>query len=95
MSSCVAWATLLVRTDGCTSLKDKRSIISGFTARLGRIKGVAVAETGHRDSHKAAELTIAVVGDSHAYVEAQIKDIINDIEAQDVTEVIVMRLEIG
>lgn len=95
MSSSIAWATLIIRTDGCATLKDKRSVISGLTAGLGRMKGVAISETGHRDSHRAAELTVAVVGDSPSYVEGRIKDIISYIEARDVTEVIVMRLEIG
>ncbi|MBP7110476.1 MAG: DUF503 domain-containing protein [Firmicutes bacterium] len=95
MSSSIAWATLLIRTEGCASIKDKRSVITGLTEGLGRLKGVAISETGHRDSHKVAELTVAVVGDSPSYVEGRIKDIIGYIEARDVTEVIVMRLEIG
>lgn len=94
MRSSCALATLLLKLDTPSSLKDKRSIIRSAVDRLGARKNVAVAETGQRDTHKAAELTVAVVGDSPSYVEAEMVRIISSIESDDAIEVFVTRLEV-
>ena len=44
------------------SLKQKRSVVRSLVAELRRrFPGVAVAETGHLDLHRRAEIGIAVV----------------------------------
>ncbi|MEU4573053.1 DUF503 domain-containing protein [Nonomuraea sp. ATR24] len=47
------------------SLKQKRSVVRPLVAELQRrFPGVAVAETGHHDLHRRAEVGIAVVSAS-------------------------------
>jgi uncharacterized protein YlxP (DUF503 family) len=46
---------------GCTSLKDKRSVLKSLKARLHNEFNVSVAETAHHDSWQRAELTACIV----------------------------------
>ena len=46
---------------GCSSLKEKRSVVRSVRDRLRQKFNVSVAETGLHDVHSRAELTIAVV----------------------------------
>lgn len=85
--------TIRVTLSESTSLKDKRSVIRGIVDRLGRLKNVAIAETGLRDSLASAELTIAVVGDSPTFVDEAIENIINDIDSADELTISVLRVE--
>ncbi len=85
--------TLRVTLSESTSLKDKRSVIRGIVDRLGRLKNVAIAETGLRDSLASAELTIAVVGDSPTFVDEAMENIINDIDSADELTISVLRVE--
>jgi hypothetical protein len=43
------------------SLKQKRSVVRPVVAELRRVFDVAVAETGHLDLHRRAEVGVAVV----------------------------------
>jgi uncharacterized protein len=44
------------------SLKQKRSVVRPVVAEIRRAFEVAVAETGHLDLHRRAEIGVAVVG---------------------------------
>jgi uncharacterized protein YlxP (DUF503 family) len=58
----VAALTLDVLLGDVHSLKAKRSIVRPLVAELRRCyPGVAVAETGHLDLHRRAEIGVAVV----------------------------------
>jgi uncharacterized protein len=58
----VAALTLDVLLGDVRSLKQKRSVIRPLVAELRRhYPGVAVAETGHLDLHRRAEIGVAVV----------------------------------
>ena len=58
----VAALTLDVLLGDVHSLKDKRGVIRPLVAELRRCyPGVAVAETGHLDLHRRAEIGVAVV----------------------------------
>ena len=58
----VAALTLDVMLGDVHSLKDKRGVIRPLVAELRRrYPGVAVAETGHLDLHRRAEIGVAVV----------------------------------
>lgn len=57
----VASLTWELSLPGCSSLKEKRSVIRSLRDRL-RVKfNVSVAETGLQDVHTRAQLTIALV----------------------------------
>jgi uncharacterized protein len=58
----VAALTIDVMLGDVHSLKDKRGVIRPLVAELRRrYPGVAVAETGHLDLHRRAEIGVAVV----------------------------------
>jgi uncharacterized protein len=58
----VAALTLDVRLGDVHSLKAKRAVVRPLVADLRRrYPGVAVAETGHLDLHRRAEIGVAVV----------------------------------
>jgi uncharacterized protein len=58
----VAALTIDVRLGDVHSLKQKRAVVRPLVAELRRrYPGVAVAETGHLDLHRRAEIGIAVV----------------------------------
>ena len=58
----VAALTLNVLLGDVRSLKQKRAVVRPLVAELRRrYPGVAVAETGHLDLHRRAEIGVAVV----------------------------------
>ena len=58
----VATLTLDVLLGDVRSLKQKRAVVRPLVAELRRrFPGVAVAETGHLDLHRRAEIGVAVV----------------------------------
>ncbi|MGE0159264.1 MAG: DUF503 domain-containing protein [Gemmatimonadales bacterium] len=62
----VASLTWELSLPGCSSLKEKRSIIRSLRDRLRDKFNVSVAETDLQDVHQRAELTIALVtSDGH------------------------------
>jgi uncharacterized protein YlxP (DUF503 family) len=66
----VASLTWELSLPGCSSLKDKRSVIRSLRDRLRDKFNVSVAETGLQDVHERAELTIAVVATDGHYAES-------------------------
>jgi len=61
----VAALTLDVLLGDVRSLKQKRGVVRPLVAELRRrYPGVAVAETGHLDLHRRAEIGVAVVSDT-------------------------------
>ncbi len=70
----VAALTLDVLLGDVHSLKQKRGVVRPLVAELRRrFPGVAVAETGHLDLHRRAEIGVAVVS-STAGNAAQVLD---------------------
>jgi uncharacterized protein len=63
----VAALTLDVLLGDVHSLKEKRGVVRPLVAELRRrYPGIAVAETGHLDLHRRAEIGVAVVSDTAA-----------------------------
>jgi len=61
----VAALTLDVLLGDVRSLKQKRGVVRPLVAELRRrYPGIAVAETGHLDLHRRAEIGVAVVSDT-------------------------------
>ena len=55
---------------GCSSLKEKRSVIRSLRDRLRSKFNVSVAETGLQDVHVRAELTVALVATDGRFAES-------------------------
>ena len=66
----VASLTWELSLPGCSSLKEKRSVIRSLLDRLRDKFNVSVAETGLQDVHERAELTIALVASDGHLAEA-------------------------
>ena len=64
----VAALTLYVLLGDVRSLKQKRSVVRPLVAELRRrYPGASVAETGHLDLHRRAEIGVAVVSATPAH----------------------------
>ena len=71
----VAALTMDVLLGDVRSLKAKRAVVRPLVAELRRrFPGVAVAETGHLDLHRRAEIGVAVVSASAANATAVLAD---------------------
>ena len=66
----IASATWELNLPGCSSLKEKRSILRSLKDRLRNKFNVSVAETAFQDAHKRAQLTIALVASDGRYAES-------------------------
>jgi uncharacterized protein YlxP (DUF503 family) len=66
----VASLTWELSLPGCSSLKEKRSIIRSLKDRLRSKLNVSVAETAFHDLHGRAELTIALVASDKGFADS-------------------------
>ena len=57
----VASLTWDLALPGCSSLKEKRSVVRSLRDRLAHKFNVSVAETAHQDVHARAQVTVALV----------------------------------
>jgi uncharacterized protein YlxP (DUF503 family) len=66
----VASLTWELSLPGCSSLKEKRSVIRSLRDRLRDKFNVSVAETALQDVHERAEITIALVASDGKMAES-------------------------
>jgi hypothetical protein len=66
----VASQTWQLSVPGCTSLKEKRSVVRSLKDRLHARFRLSVAETGHQDVHTRAEISVALVTSDRRLAEA-------------------------
>jgi uncharacterized protein YlxP (DUF503 family) len=66
----VASLTWELSLPGCSSLKEKRSVIRSLRDQLRDKFNVSVAETALQDVHERAELTIALVATDGHFAES-------------------------
>ena len=59
-----------VHLPGCTSLKEKRSVLKSIKDRLHNQYNVSVAETRHQDAHQRAELAACVVAGDQGHASS-------------------------
>ncbi len=62
------------------SLKDKRSVVKSIRERLRHRFNISIAEVGHNDALRRAEIGFAAVSNETVYLESLIDKIINYIE---------------
>jgi uncharacterized protein YlxP (DUF503 family) len=68
----VASLTWELSLPGCSSLKEKRSVIRSLRDRLRTRFNVSVAETGLQDVHARAQLSIALVASDGRIAESML-----------------------
>lgn len=66
----VASMTWELMLPGCSSLKEKRSVVRSLRDRLRAKFNVSVAETAFQDVHTRAQLTIALVATDARFAES-------------------------
>ena len=71
----VASQTWTLSLPGCSSLKEKRSVVRSLKDRLRHVFNVSVAETGLQDVHERAEITIALVSSDGRLAESMLDKI--------------------
>lgn len=59
------------------SLKDKRRIIKGFKDRVSHRFNASIAEVGGQDTHRRAEVAVAMVGNDRRHLESRLQQILN------------------
>jgi len=66
----VASLTWELSLPGCSSLKEKRSVVRSLRDRLRAKFNVSVSETGYQNVHTRAQLTIALVATDGRFAES-------------------------
>ncbi len=66
----VAVQTWELSIPGCSSLKEKRSVVRSLKDRLRQRFHASVAETAFQDVHERAALTLALVATDRAFAES-------------------------
>ena len=66
----VASITWELSLPGCSSLKEKRSVIRSLRDRLRARFNVSVAETAHQDVWTRAQITVALVASDGRFAES-------------------------
>lgn len=67
--------TLRYHLEGCRSLKEKRSRLSGIRDRFGKSPNIAICESGLQDQHKSAKWSYLVTATDKTVVEASLAKI--------------------
>lgn len=67
---------------GCSSLKEKRSVVKSLKSRLHRELNVSAAETAHHDALQRAELAACVVAPDQPHANAVLQAADRLVEAE-------------
>ena len=77
----LAVLTLHLHLSGCTSLKEKRSLIKPFMQRLRREFNCSVAEMDLQDVHQQALIGCAMLGNDGAFLQSALENVTRWAEA--------------
>jgi uncharacterized protein YlxP (DUF503 family) len=69
-----AYCQIVLFIPGCSSLKEKRSVLARLLAQL-RKRNVSVIESGRQDHWQQAELALAIVSADRSLLERQINEL--------------------
>ncbi len=90
----VGTGVIVIRIEGCRSLKEKRRVVKSMIARLQNAFNIAVAETGDNDLHQRAEIGFALVGNDRGVVNSKIDKVFNMAENLTLAEILTTKMEI-
>lgn len=76
----VGLLTIHAQLAGCTSLKQKRSLIKPVLARLHREFNISVAENGFNDRWQETLLVFALVSNDSKFVQKSLQTVLNYVE---------------
>lgn len=72
--------TLELHFPGCSSLKEKRFVLSSLKSRLRQRYNVSVAEVGYQDKWQRCRLAVAMVGSDRRSVDASCDRVLRFVE---------------
>ena len=90
----VGYGIIKLRIPESGSLKSKRSVLNKILKRTQNAFNVSVAETGHLDNVKFAEIAFAVVGNDTGYVNSKVDKLLRFVGDLRLAEVINSKIEI-
>ncbi|MDI6741975.1 MAG: DUF503 domain-containing protein [Smithella sp.] len=90
----VGYGIIKLRIPESGSLKSKRSVLSKILKRTQNEFNVSVAETGHLDNVKFAEIAFAVVGNDTGYIDSKVDKLLRFVEDLGLAEVVNSKTEI-
>ncbi len=70
------------------SLKDKRRVVKGILADIGRAHPVGIAEVDHQDLWQRATLGIAAVSASPGHVDRMLRAVTSDLDKRNDVELL-------
>jgi uncharacterized protein YlxP (DUF503 family) len=85
---------LEIRLHGANSLKDKRSVLKRLFTHLRRTYNVGVAETGHQDLWRSAQVAVVTVFSDRTPVEQTFERVVGEVVRTDGVEVTAEDIEI-
>ena len=83
----VGYARFDLRLPGCTSLKEKRSVVRALQTRLSKFR-CAFAEVENNDMHQRATVGISIVADSMFHARRVVSEIERAVESAPGVELI-------
>lgn len=78
----------------CSSLKEKRGVLSRIIRRTQNEFNVSIAEVGDNDLWRRAKIGFCVVGNDKPYIDAKMEHIFKFIDGLDLAQVLRTRREI-
>jgi uncharacterized protein len=90
----IGYGIINLRIPESGSLKSKRSVLSRILKRAQNEFNVSIAETGHLDNYKMAEIAFAVVGNDSRYINGKVDQLLRFIENLQIAEIIDSKTEI-
>ncbi len=90
----VGTGVIVIKIEGCRSLKEKRKVVKSMIARMRNTFSISVSETGSHDIYQKAEIGFAVVGNDRRVINAQLDKIFNMAETHCQAEITYTDMEI-
>ncbi|HUN56168.1 MAG TPA: DUF503 domain-containing protein [Smithella sp.] len=90
----IGYGIINLRIPEAGSLKEKRSVLKKILKRSQNEFNVSIAETGHLDNYKLAEIGFAVVGNDSRYINGKVDQLLMFIDKLHVAEMLNSKIEI-
>lgn len=90
----VGTARINLQLHGVSSLKDKRSIVRRIVHRVRNEFDISAAETAHQDSHRQAQIGLAVVTSDARLADSLMRRAVNFIVDMHLAEVLDDHVEV-
>ena len=90
----VGYGIINLRIPESGSLKSKRSVLNRILKRAQNEFNVSIAETGHLNNYKMAEIAFAIVGNDSRYINGKVDHLLRFIENLHVAEIVDSKTEI-